>query len=105
MIAAMKFWIHQSNIDGFRCDVAWNVPDSFWRKAIAELRSVKTIFMLAEGEKPGLNAAGFDVTYAWSVMNIDYGIFPGKNKLRQIDPSSIAPLPESAFRRYHDELR
>ena len=29
MIGAMKFWLKQTGIDGFRCDVAWNVPESF----------------------------------------------------------------------------
>src|ERR1700681_72997 len=50
MIASMKFWLIKSNIDGFRCDVAWNVPGSFWQKCIAELKGIKNIFMLAEGD-------------------------------------------------------
>jgi glycosidase len=29
MIAAMKYWVSNTDIDGFRCDVAWNVPASF----------------------------------------------------------------------------
>ncbi len=32
MIAAMKYWLVNSNIDGFRCDVAWNVPGAFWKR-------------------------------------------------------------------------
>ena len=32
MIAQMKFWVTQTNIDGFRCDVAGEVPDAFWTK-------------------------------------------------------------------------
>ena len=31
MINAMKFWLKGTDIDGFRCDVAWNVPASFWK--------------------------------------------------------------------------
>jgi glycosidase len=41
MIAAMKFWIRQTNIDGFRCDVAWNVPDDFWKGGHSAMR-IKT---------------------------------------------------------------
>lgn len=48
MIASMKYWLTASNIDGFRCDVAWNVPGSFWRRCIGQLKQVKNIFMLAE---------------------------------------------------------
>jgi glycosidase len=47
----MKFWITGSDIDGFRCDVAWNVPDAFWKKMYPQLRAMKNIFMLAESDK------------------------------------------------------
>ena len=29
MIDAMKYWVKETNIDGFRCDVAWGVPQDF----------------------------------------------------------------------------
>jgi alpha-amylase len=110
MLAAMKFWMNESHIDGFRCDVAWNVPDDFWKEAISSLRKIKSVFMLAEGEKPGLHLAGFDATYPWSVMNVAYGINSGKSTLRQLD--SVISLndsiyPKNSFRLYfttnHDE--
>lgn len=50
MIAAMQFWIKDTNIDGFRCDVAWKVPASFWSKSIPQLKKMKNVFMLAEGD-------------------------------------------------------
>ena len=66
MIASMKFWMTQSDIDGFRCDVAWNVPGDFWTKCTGELKQIKSdIFMLAEGDKDYLHASGFDATYPW----------------------------------------
>src|SRR5579863_1137141 len=34
MIMAMKWWLKETNVDGFRCDVAWNVPEDFWKQAI-----------------------------------------------------------------------
>lgn len=66
MINSMKFWLTETKIDGFRCDVAGEVPDEFWSKCIVELKKTKqNIFMLAEGDKPSLHKAGFDATYTW----------------------------------------
>lgn len=65
MIDCLKFWIKESDIDGFRCDVAGEVPNEFWSKAIKELRKMKNIFMLAEADKADMHAAGFDATYTW----------------------------------------
>jgi alpha-amylase len=69
MIAAMKFWLVNSNIDGFRCDVAWNVPGSFWRKCINQLRAIKNVFMLAEGDNAYLPESGFDAVYPWAMFH------------------------------------
>ncbi len=66
MINAMKFWLTETKIDGFRCDVAGEVPRSFWQHCIAELKKVKPdIFMLAEGDVAWLHDAGFDASYGW----------------------------------------
>ncbi len=70
MIAAMKFWLVRSNIDGFRCDVAWNVPGSFWHKCIPELKKIKNIFMLAEGDSSYLPKNGFDAVYPWHMFHM-----------------------------------
>ena len=50
MIDAMKFWVKENDIDGFRCDVAFMVPTDFWNQARAELDLIKPVFMLAEAE-------------------------------------------------------
>ena len=53
MIDAMKFWLTETKIDGFRCDVAEMVPTDFWIETHKELVAVyPNLFMLAEGEKP-----------------------------------------------------
>lgn len=70
MIAAMKFWIVKSNVDGFRCDVAWNVPASFWKKCIPRLRNIKKVFMLAEGDSAYLPESGFDAVYPWHMFHM-----------------------------------
>jgi alpha-amylase len=70
MIASMKYWLTDTDIDGFRCDVAWNVPGSFWTKCIDELKKIKNdIFMLAEGDKSYLHPSGFDATYPWEMFH------------------------------------
>jgi glycosidase len=70
MIAAMKYWVNESGIDGFRVDVAWNVPAQFWLKAIPQLKQVKNdMFFLAEGDKPYLLKSGFDAFYPWEMFH------------------------------------
>ena len=110
MIAAMKFWIKESDIDGFRCDVAEEVPEAFWKKCITELRKVKPIFMLAEGEKPWLHKAGFNTTYTWSVFNVIKDIAAGvkpANSLDTIIEANQASFDKKDLRMYftsnHDE--
>ena len=70
MIAAMKYWVSNTDIDGFRCDVAWNVPASFWRKCIPQLKEMKSIFMLAEGDSSYLPQSGFDAVYPWHMFKM-----------------------------------
>ncbi len=69
MIDAMKFWITECDIDGFRCDMAHLVPLDFWMKAKAELQKTKPgLFWLAECEEPEYHKA-FDATYTWNWMH------------------------------------
>jgi glycosidase len=65
MIDAMQFWVEEYNIDGFRCDVAHQVPVEFWERAIDSLETEKEVFMLAEAAEPEMHSVGFDLTYAW----------------------------------------
>ena len=65
MIDEMKWWIIETDIDGFRCDVAGEVPDDFWTVAIDSLTSYKDIFMLAEWDEPKMHQNGFHMTYGW----------------------------------------
>ncbi len=86
MIDCMKYWITESGIDGFRCDVAGDVPDDFWKKCIAELKNTKAdIFMLAEADKPSLNEDGFDATYAWGMFSMMKKVAKGKRNANALD--------------------
>lgn len=110
MIDAMKFWVTETGIDGFRCDVADDVPADFWKECIAELRKIKNVFMLAEGSKLELYAAGFDASYAWNIMHAMTELYAGKKSVVQIDSlinADIALFPKNAYRLFftsnHDE--
>ncbi|HEY2722445.1 MAG TPA: alpha-amylase family glycosyl hydrolase, partial [Chitinophagaceae bacterium] len=86
MINCMKYWIQESNIDGFRCDVAGDIPDDFWKKCIAELKKNKAnIFMLAEADKPSLHEDGFDATYAWGMFAMMKKVATGARKASALD--------------------
>lgn len=66
MTDAMKYWVREIGVDGYRCDVAGFVPLDFWNNARAELDDIKPVFMLAEWESRDLQAKAFDAIYAWS---------------------------------------
>lgn len=85
MINCMKFWLKESDIDGFRCDVAGEVPDEFWKKCISELRKEKNIFMLAEGNKASLEQDGFDATYCWDEFAMMKKIAKGERPAFALD--------------------
>ncbi|HXD76691.1 MAG TPA: alpha-amylase family glycosyl hydrolase [Puia sp.] len=85
MIAAMQYWIRTSGIDGFRCDVAWNVPGDFWRTCIDSLRKMKTVFMLAEGDKPYLAENGFDALYPWDYFHTMIRVAKGETSALALD--------------------
>ena len=64
MIASMKYWVEQFDIDGFRCDYANGVPLDFWEAAREELETVKPMLMLAEDQTmPRLLERAFDLNY------------------------------------------
>ena len=81
----MEYWIKESRIDGFRCDVADMVPTPFWNFVRKELEKIKPVFMLAEAENPGLQKHAFDMTYAWEFHNILKEIYNGKMTVTDLD--------------------
>lgn len=70
---AMKFWVDECKIDGFRCDVAAMVPLEFWKWVVPQLESKKKLFMLAEAHEPELHEA-FDMTYSWQLKDLFVGL-------------------------------
>lgn len=70
MIDALKFWVKDVDIDGYRCDVAGEVQTDFWEEARPQLQAIKPVMMLAEAAKPELLLKAFDVDYAWPMKDV-----------------------------------
>ena len=86
MTADMMHWIKNEDIDGFRCDVAGNVPLNFWQQAIPKLRKQKSIFMLAEAWEPALLKDNlFDMAYGWEGHHTLNKIAQGKETVKNFD--------------------
>ncbi len=110
MIEAMKYWVRISNIDGFRCDVAWNVPGSFWTRCIGELKKMKTMFFLAEGDNSYLPKSGFDAVYPWRMFHMMVKVANGERPafaLDSIQREDDTLYPKNTIQMYftsnHDE--
>jgi len=65
MADAMEWWVAETGIDGFRCDVAGFVPVPFWNGVRARLERIRPVFLLAEWKTRDLHARAFDATYSW----------------------------------------
>jgi glycosidase len=110
MIDALKFWVADANIDGYRCDVASEVPTDFWEEARPQLQAIKPVFMLAESEQVDLLEAAFDMNYGWEFHHIMNQVAKGEKT-----PADIldylnrekAKTPQRAYMMYfitnHDE--
>ena len=111
MIDAMKFWVTNANIDGFRCDVAWGVPQDFWEAATASLDSIKPVYMLAEDEDhPDFLKKSFVSNYSWKFHHLINEVAQGKKNaadIRKFYTDSVSKVAPGAFQMQfitnHDE--
>ncbi len=109
MISDMKFWIEETGIDGFRCDMAHLVPLDFWKEARAELDAVKPLFWLAETEDASYHEA-FDASYTWEFLHMMEAFWRKETDIKGLDSVLCrynSAFPSSATRMYftsnHDE--
>ena len=102
MIDALKFWV-ELGLDGYRCDVAMNVPGDFWKRAWEEVRAINPdVYLLAEGEEQWLHESGFEATYAWELHHIFNAMAKGGSETKNVagdgtiktDAKSVADLKE-----------
>ncbi|MGN1210475.1 MAG: alpha-amylase family glycosyl hydrolase [Candidatus Cryptobacteroides sp.] len=102
MVKSMRFWMERG-LDGFRCDMACEVPLEFWRDAIAGLRAdYPQMYMLAEGENPALHTlSGFNASYSWELHHLMNAIAQGRknvNDLLEYLKKDSEVFPSDAFR-------
>lgn len=100
MIDAMKFWIEEVDVDGFRCDYAQGVPIDFWESARAELDKIKPIYMVAEDgtNSDSLLSAAFDSNYHfefYDALNLSSSI---ANTADDLEKYVDRALPYGAFK-------
>lgn len=109
MIEAMRYWVEEGDVDGFRCDVANMVPLDFWREARSQLNEGKSIFMLGEMSEPEYHEV-FEMSYAWDLHHIFNEVAQGTKNALDISKQLQADqdrFPEGAYRMLftsnHDE--
>lgn len=85
MANEMIYWVKETHIDGFRCDVADNVKLEFWEYVYPKLNEIKPVFMLMESNKPELLKSVFDMGYNWPVHHLMNEIAQGKKKVSDFD--------------------
>lgn len=85
MTEEMKYWVDEHDIDGFRSDVAGEVPTEFWEQAVEKIEETKPIFMLAESEDKDLFYEAFDMGYNWEGHHIMNGMAQGKVTVKEWD--------------------
>ena len=117
MIDAMKFWVTEVGIDGFRCDAADFVPFDFWKQCCDSLRAIPDhkLLLLAEGKRKDHFDAGFEMNYAWDYLAATRAVFNGgrrgpaqpATKLFEADSAEYAGVPQGCvklrFTTNHDE--
>jgi glycosidase len=110
MISEMSFWLKETDIDGFRCDMAHLVPTLFWNRARRDLDTIKPVYMLAESENHDLLEYAFDTIYNWKLLHAMNDLAAKKinaKQLLEIAMDGQKFLPEGAstlnFTSNHDE--
>jgi glycosidase len=110
MLDSMKFWLEETDIDGFRCDMAHLVVKDFWDNARQELDKIKPVFMLAESEDRNLLKMAFDMIYNWNIHHITNKIAKGTMNVYDIDDMlahEIHDFPQNSYQMLftsnHDE--
>jgi glycosidase len=105
-IRALKYWVEEFGVDGYRCDVAGYVPLDFWETARAELDKIKPVFMLAEWQQRDLHQHAFDATYGWAWKEAAQRIAKGQSDagdLRGFLGDHISTWPRDAYRMLYTE--
>jgi len=114
LLKAAEMWAEIA--DGFRCDMAWAVPESFWRELRDRLKSRDPEFLLLDETIPyiadfheGMFDVHFDTTLYFTLRQVGNGHEPASSILEAIEERARVGFPDhAAFMLYmenHDETR
>ncbi len=106
MTGAMKYWVEEAGIDGYRCDVAGFVPLDFWNKVRRELDAIKPVFMLAEWDTADLHQNAFDASYFWDWKDAARDIAQGKSdasRMTGLMQHHLGAWPRDGYRMLYTE--
>ncbi len=80
VIQAHEFWMKEFDIDGFREDVAGEVPNSFWHELRPRLEKIRPVYMLSEDEVKGEQhfKICFNTNYGWETSIVLKKIVKGE---------------------------
>src|SRR5574344_1002776 len=100
MIDAMKFWVQDIGVDGFRCDYAQGVPIDFWETARTELDKIKPIYMVAEDgtNSDSLLNKAFDSNYNFALYDSLKLSSKVNNGAADVSKKITSDLPYAAFK-------
>lgn len=85
MQAQIVSWIKETNIDGFRFDVAGLVPHKFWQELKPKMDAVKEVYVFTDGKDIHLMNDSLDLVY-------DYDFLPVMEKVAKGAANSTAIL-------------
>ena len=114
LLDAVDEWFEVA--DGFRCDMAWAVPDTFWQELRERVKSRNPEFLLLDETIPyvpdfhdGMFDVHFDTTLYFTLRQVGQGHLPPEAILDAVEGrAEIGFPPHAAFLLYienHDETR
>ncbi|GGI98380.1 hypothetical protein GCM10008995_05320 [Halobellus salinus] len=114
LLDAVDEWFEVA--DGFRCDMAWAVPDTFWQELRDRVKARDHEFLLVDETIPyvpdfhnGMFDVHFDTTLYFTLRQIGRGHVPAEAILDAVDGrAEVGFPPHAGFLLYlenHDETR
>lgn len=99
---AMRFWVEDVQVDGFRLDYAEGVPADFWTSTLSELRAVKpNLILLAHGTRPWFKSVGITHVYDEEVYRALSHVFSAGGSAKGI-AEAVQPMQGFSV---HEQLR
>jgi glycosidase len=114
LLDAVQQWFEV--VDGFRCDMAWAVPFTFWQELRDRVKSQDPDFLLLDETIPyiadfheGMFDMHFDTTLYFTLRQVGNGHQPADAILDAIDQRTEVGFPDHAsfmlYQENHDETR